>query len=167
MTEIDKKKCGKCQGMKEIELFEKGYRTCNTCRENSKRYQERHREQISIQKKEYREQNKEAIQEKNRKQFLKNKDEIISCPVCNCDIKKYKKSQHEKSQTHQRNIKKLEDPDFENDLPKPDLIKIVDGKEHYYCHACRNGMLACMWRSHCEKPYHIARTQTKKTKEET
>ena len=37
------------------------------------------------------------------------KDEIITCPICKYDIKKYKMSQHEKSQNHQNNVKQIED----------------------------------------------------------
>ena len=37
---------------------------------------------------------------------------------------------------------------------KPDLIKIVDGVEMYYCHKCKNGMPSSEWNKHIEKQYH-------------
>ena len=154
MANTERKYCSKCQCNQKLERFEEGYKTCNTCREKAKRYQQKHKEDIRQQKREYRANNPEKVRELGRNHRNKIKDEMITCPVCKYEVKKYKKAQHEKSQTHQYYLRKLEDPDFEKDLSKPDLIKMVDGKEHYYCHACKLGMLACMWRSHCEKPYH-------------
>ena len=40
------------------------------------------------------------------------RSEIVTFTICNYDIKKYKLKQHGESQTHQYNMKKLEDPDF-------------------------------------------------------
>ena len=37
---------------------------------------------------------------------------------------------------------------------KPDLVKTIDGKVMYYCHKCRNGMLASEWKKHISKSYH-------------
>ena len=82
-------------------------------------------------------------------------EEVITCEVCNYEIKKFKKAQHEKSQTHQYNLKKLEDPDFESDAPKPDAIKIIDAKERYFCKTCRIVYLPCTWKQLFEKQQHL------------
>ena len=37
---------------------------------------------------------------------------------------------------------------------KPDLIKIVDDVEMYYCHKCKNGMPSSEWSKHIKKQYH-------------
>ena len=104
----ERKYCSKCQGHPKVEKFEEGYKTCNTCRAKEKRYQERNKEKIAERKKAYTEKHKEHIKEREHQRFLDNKDEIITCPICKYDIKKYKKSQHEKSQTHQRNLKHMQ-----------------------------------------------------------
>ena len=75
------------------------------------------------------------------------RNEMVTCKICNYDIKEYKLKQHEHSQTHQYNMKKL-DPDFEKDVPKPDKIRVVNGKEMYECNTCRSIMLLCVWSKH-------------------
>ena len=62
--------------------------------------------------------------ESQRRYRAKIKDEVVTCPVCNYE-KKYKQAQHEKSQTHQYYLQKLNDPDFEKDVPKPDKIRVI------------------------------------------
>ena len=116
-----------CSGCKFVKHIDKfdGFLTCNWCRESQQRYR------------------------------AKIKDEVVTCPVCNYDIKKYKQAQHEKSQTHQYYLQNLNDPDFEKDVPKPDKIRVVDGKEHYVCNKCNSGMIACMWARHFNKPPHL------------
>ena len=105
-----------------------GFLTCNWCRESQRRCR------------------------------AKIKDEVVTCPVCTYERKKYKQAQHEKSQTHQYYLQKLSDPDFEKDVPKPDKIRAVDGKEHYMCNKCNSGMIACMWARHFNKPPHLKPT---------
>ena len=83
------------------------------------------------------------------------KEEVITCQVCNYETKKYKKAQHEKLQTHQYYLKKLEDLDFESAVSKPDAIKIIDGKEPYFCKTCRFVYLPCMWKQHFDKQQHL------------
>ena len=96
--------CSKCQLNRPIEAFESGYITCTRCRAKEKRRYDRKRDVILEQKKEYREREKEHISEYNKEYFQSAKDIVITCPVCNYDIKKYKKSQHEKSKFHQDNL---------------------------------------------------------------
>ena len=91
--------------MQKLEKFSEGLKTCNICREKRKRFNEKHKQE-------------------NANKFSQIKEEVITCEVCNYENKKYKKAQHEKSQTHQYNLKKLEDPDFESDVSKPDAIKL-------------------------------------------
>ena len=116
-----------CSSCKFVKHIDKfdGFLTCNWCRESQRRYR------------------------------AKFKDEVVTCPVCNYEIKKYKQAQHEKSQTHQYYLQKLNDPDFEKDVPKPDKIRVIDGKEHYMCNKCNSGMIACMWARHFNKPPHL------------
>ena len=146
--------------MQKLEKFEENYKTCNVCREKGKRYGQTHKQQIAEQKREYRAQNPEKVKEWRQKRFNKIKDEVVTCPVCNYEIKKYKQAQHEKSQTHQYYLQKLNDPDFEKDVPKPDIIRVVDGKEHYMCNKCNSSMLPCMWARHFNKPPHLKPTTT-------
>ena len=147
--------CSKCQIMQKIEKFEENYKTCNVCREKAKRYGQTHKQQIAEQKREYRAQNPEKVKEWRRNHLNKIKDEVVMCPVCNYEIKKYKQAQHQKSQTHQYYLQKLNYPDFEKDVPKPDKIREINGKEHYCCNTCRSSYLPPMWSRHFNKPPHL------------
>ena len=146
--------------MQKLEKFGENYRTCNVCREKGKRYGQTHKQQIAEQKREYRAQNPEKVKEWQQNRFNRIKDEVVVFPVCNYEIKKYKQAQHEKSQTHQYYLQKLNNPDFEKDVPKPDKIRVIDGKEHYMCNKCNSGMIACMWARHFNKPLHLKPTTT-------
>ena len=64
-------------------------------------YYQNNRDKISERKKHYRENNKEKLKEAQQEYMKK----IYHCPLCDYDIKLYKKAQHEKSQTHQNNLK--------------------------------------------------------------
>ena len=118
--ESQKKYCSTCQTNRPIETFEEGFATCSRCKKKKLNRYYRLREHYLELKKEYRQNHKEEISEKHKEYFQSIKDVIITCPVCNYEIKKYKKSQHEKSQTHQNNLKRQEHPEeFENE-EKPD-----------------------------------------------
>ena len=103
--DIAKKYCSTCQRDVRIECFEGSFKTCNVCREKGLNRYYRLREHYLELKKDYRQNHKEEIAEKHKDYFQSIKDTVITCPICNYDIKKYKKSQHEKSQTHQNNLK--------------------------------------------------------------
>ena len=74
---------------------------------------------------------------RNKEEMFNNvKHIVITCPLCGCgyDIKKYKKSQHEKSQLHQRNLeaslnknktptRSLEHPEYLESLQPIDVIQ--------------------------------------------
>ena len=81
--------------------------------------------------------------------------------MCSYDIKKYKKSQHEKSKFHQDNLARQLNPDAEA-LPEPDEIKVVDGKKTYYCYACKCSMMCLAWKNHVEQQTHIEAIRKKK-----
>ena len=141
--------------MQKNEKFSEGLKTCNVCREKARRYQQTHKEDRNRRSKEYQQQHVEKVQEWRQTHMSKVKEEVITCEVCNYEIKKYKKAQNKKSQTHQYNLKKLEDPDVESDVLKPDAIKRIDGKERYFCETCRFVYLPCMWKQHFEKQQHL------------
>ena len=95
------RKCYRCKQVKDIdclsvaiapqkvERVEENYMTCKVCREKTKRYGQRHKKQIAEQKRECR-------AKKWRQNHLnKMKDEVVTCPFCNYEIKKYKQAQHE------------------------------------------------------------------------
>ena len=153
-----RKYCSKCQIMQKLEKFEENYKTCNVCREKGKRYGQTHKQQIAEQKRDYRAHNPEKVKEWRQNHFNKIKDAVVTCPVCNYEIKKYKQAQHEKSQTHLYFMQKLTDPDFEKDVPKPDKIREINGKEHYCCYTCRSSYLPQMWSRHFNKPPHLKPT---------
>ena len=137
--------------MQKVEKFDEGYKTCNVCREK---------------KELYRANNPDKVKEWNENRMNKVRDEIVPCTVCNHDInKKYKLKQHEQSQTHQYNMKKL-NPDFEKDVPKPDKIRVMNGKEMYQCNTCRSIMLPCVGSKHFNQAGHIKCEERRKASEQ-
>ena len=106
--DITKKYCSKCQRDVKIECFEGDFKTCNVCRKKGLNRYYRLREHYLELKKDYRQNHKEEIAEKHKNYFQSIKDIVITCPICNHDIKKYKNSQHEKSLT-QNNLKQQSD----------------------------------------------------------
>ena len=109
----ERKYCSKCQFNQKIEKFDEGYKTCHFCRAKDKRQRENKsdvaREHERATKAEYRANNPEKVKEWRQNRMNRIKDEIFTCPICNYDIKKYKLKQHEQSQTHQNNLKQLEE----------------------------------------------------------
>ena len=101
-----------------------------------------------------RQNNPDKYREKNARYREKIKDIVITCPVCNYDIKKYKKAQHEKSQFHQDNLARQLNPDMEA-LPEPDKIRVINGKEQYYCYACKCSTICWFWKNHVQQQSHI------------
>ena len=132
MEVVNTLKCVKCKRTKAID----NYKCCISCREYLKEYhlnnrerrneqrklnhqnnkehdkmywieyQKNHKEQIKERKKQYREDNKDKLKEAQQEYMKK----MYNCPLCNYEIKFYKKSQHEKSQIHQNHLKqKLEE----------------------------------------------------------
>ena len=173
-------KCVKCKRVKEPSQF----KTCAVCRERGRQNHMNNRERDNERRKLHHEQNKEHDKERRKHYYEEKKDHlnqqrrtdraedpdkykeqqvryrekikdiVITCPVCNYDIKKYKKSQHEKSAFHQDNLARQLNPDMEA-LPEPDEIKVVDGKEQYYCYACKCCMMCWAWKNHVKKQSHI------------
>ena len=133
MTTVENPKCSCCGKVKEPSKF----KLCEKCREYARQYHMANRDRKNERRKQHHEQNKEHDKERWARYYAEKKDEInerrqadrannpekyreqakkyreqvkdiiITCPVCNYDIKKYKKSQHEKSQCHQDNLKKI------------------------------------------------------------
>ena len=133
-------KCVKCYRVKEPSQF----KTCAVCRERGRQNHMSNREERNGRRKLHHEANKEHDRERWQNYYAEKKDIInqqkrtdrannpekykeqkarynekvrdivITCPLCCYDIKKYKKSQHEKSQIHQ---KKLEESLRQNKTP--------------------------------------------------
>ena len=115
------KYCKMCKKSKSLECFNNNNLTCIVClersgkkyfmnaeqnRENAKEYHQNYRDRINARKKLYRENNKDKLKEAQQEYRKK----MYHCPLCNYEIKFYKKSQHEKSQIHQNHLKqKLEE----------------------------------------------------------
>ena len=111
--------CKMCKKQRQWWEFSDNFKSCDDCRKKNrernrkayqenpepfrqkeKAYRESHKEEIAKRKKQYNEDNKEKIQAW-KKEYMKL---IYKCPVCNYDVKLYKKSQHEKSKTHLNNV---------------------------------------------------------------
>ena len=96
--------------MQKIGKFNDNHKTCNVCREKAQRLQQRHKDRLNQQNKEHKASNPEKVKEWTQNRFNRIKDEVVTCPVCKYEIRKYKQAQHEKSQTQQYYMQKLTDP---------------------------------------------------------
>ena len=156
----ERKYCSKCQFNQKIEKFDEGYKTCNTCRAKAKRQRENTsetaREKERATKAEYKANNPEKVKQWTQNRMNRIKDEIITCPICKYDIKKYKLKQHEQSQTHQYFMSKADDPEFEKNVPEPDKIILEDGRPFYHCNTCKDNFYPFRWAKHfTTHPRHI------------
>ena len=88
----DRKYCKGCQSMQKIEKFSEGLKTCNDCREKSRRYQQTHKGDRNKRSKEYQQQHPEKVQEWRQNHMSKVKEEVITCEVCNYETKKIQES---------------------------------------------------------------------------
>ena len=70
---------------------------------------------------------------------------IHHCELCGYDIKKYKKSQHEKTKNHQYFLQKSLNNE---ELERPDRKTIEDGMEYFYCSKCKKRELNYNWYLH-------------------
>ena len=140
MESVNENLCIKCKKTKTIDNF----KCCISCREYLREYHYKNREKLNenrklnhlknkdydkIYWKEYQENHREEIRERKQNYIEKNKDKIKAkrqeyqnkthvCHICNYEIKFYKKSQHEKSQTHQNNLKQQADKPLETQMHK-------------------------------------------------
>jgi len=89
--ELETKKCSRCYKIKNCNEFTSPRKVCNTCLDDKKEYRRCKREGI--------ERVKEEKEPPKRDRTI-----MYNCPLCQCLVKLYKKAQHEKTKTHQRNI---------------------------------------------------------------
>ena len=163
MEYTEKKRCGGCNARRTLEFFTGDNKTCNHCRDKKKAYRER-MAQLKAEAKEQQkeEQEKQQRKETNQKYFQNKKDAIITCPICNYDIKKYKKSQHEKSIGHQH-LSKMKEQGIEVD--KPDRISHVNGITFFDCYACKGSVPQNTWGAHLLWKCHIEGKKKQQEKE--
>ena len=88
---LEIKKCSRCYKIKNCNEFTSPRKVCNTCLDDKKEYRRCKREGI------------ERVKEE-REPSKRDKTTMYNCPLCQCSVKLYKKAQHEKTKTHQRNI---------------------------------------------------------------
>ena len=132
------KKCVRCHKKKELDCFRNDNLTCSKCLDAEYNYKRN---------------NPNKTREWRRTYFNKMKDEVYTCPICDYEIKKYKKGQHEKGVGHQY---LLELKERGEEMQKPDKISIdKDGVEWYECFLCKSAMLKNAWASHLVSSHHI------------
>ena len=103
--ENEKKFCCKYQCYRDVALFRE-YRTCNKCREYCRKKYETGREKVREQQKRHYENNKDERREQQKEYLKEYRKIIVKCEVCDCDIKKCNKAEHEKTQKYIRNMTK-------------------------------------------------------------
>ena len=136
--DTDKRKCGSCCKLKGLNEFRDENITCNKCLDRWKRYKINHPEKVAHWQKTY---------------IDKVKDEIYTCPICDCQVKMYKKTQHENGVGHKY---LLELKERGEEMEQPDEITTdEDGKVWYECYTCRSCMLKNAWASHLIGSHHL------------
>ena len=132
------KQCCKCHKNKGLDQFRNANATCNQCRDALN---------------EYRRDNPEKISEWRKRYFAKIKDEVYTCPICDYEMKRYNKRQHERGVGHKHLaelIARGEEPE------KPERIIIdKDGVELFKCGTCRLSLMKCEWGAHLIGDYHL------------
>ena len=118
------KTCKQCGNTYSSDLFSKKVRMCNYCREQNsikqaetkKRWRLNNADKVAETQRRYREHNPDQIKEKNRTHreseagkatIQANRQKVYHCELCDCDIEREKKSQHEKSRNHQYVYRKV------------------------------------------------------------
>ena len=145
--ETEKKYCSKCQHERKIEHFEEGFKTCNTCRAKSRRHYHNHKDDYDEYKKEWRHNNPEKVKEQRERHKEKYQDKTFYCELCDVEGTLKCKAQHEKSQFHQAQLKRHENPDMPP-LPEPDEIKMISGIKHHVCKKCKMTIIYYRWENH-------------------
>ena len=135
------KRCSKCKKEKSVYEFRGENRTCNKCCERKNLYYQNNRETI--------------LEKRNQ--------EAYTCPLCNIEIKTYRKAIHEKSVGHQYYLQQHE----KNEEPeKPDVIYLHNGVRHFMCFGCKTCCVESMWGSHMLGKNGVEHFENKKKYEE-
>ena len=127
MTE-DMKRCIQCNNTYSSDMFHVRVHICDGCREQNKlkrdetkrqwklnnpekvkAYQQKHRQEYADEIKERK--NKYRQSEEGKAKIKEYQQIIYHCDICGYDIKKYKKSQHEKSKNHQELLQRNMTPE--------------------------------------------------------
>ena len=141
--------CEGCRGQNKIKRDEtkKQWKLNNP--DKVKAYQQKHNEmyadEIKERKKKYRqsEEGKAKIREYNQL--------VYHCELCDYDIKKCKKTQHEKSKNHQYFLQKS----LNNEkLERPDKKEMYNGIEYFCCLKCKRKEINYEWYKHVSDEEH-------------
>lgn len=136
--DIDKKKCCQCRSKRPLDWFNNENRTCNKCLEYNR---------------EYKKKNKEKNAEMRKERFQKMKHEVYKCPICDYEIKKYNKGQHERGVGH-KHLVELKERGEEPEKPEK-IITDKDGIERLKCGTCKLDLLKSEWASHLIGNFHL------------
>ena len=163
------KKCKQCDTTYSSDLFKNMIKLCDYCREQNKikndetKRQERinNPEKAREKNRRYRENHPDRIQEKNRKYreseagkatIQANRQTVHYCELCDYEVKKGKKSQHEKSGNHQYFLQKSLNCEK---LERPDSKEIVNGVLWFKCLKCKKKEIYYAWCDHVSSEGHI------------
>ena len=119
-------------------------------KERWQKYFAEHKHEIYERHKEYRQ--SEEGQAKNKEYRERHKEIMYHCELCDYDIKRYKKSQHEKSKNHLYFLQKS----LNNEkLERPDEKEMFDGIEYFCCLKCNKKEINYNWNLHLRDEEHI------------
>ena len=164
----DMKKCIQCDNTFSADMFSVRVRICDYCREQNrmkredtkKRWKLNNAEKVRGYSQKYLEKNKDEINEWKREYRQSEEGQakikeyhliVYHCELCDYDIKRYKKSQHEKSANH---LYFLEQSLENKKLERPDKKEMYYGKEYFCCLKCNKQELNYNWHLHLRNEEH-------------
>ena len=164
----DFKKCIQCGDDYPSDMFRVRVHICDGCREQNKMKRDETKKQWKLNnpdkvkgyRQKYVEENMDEIKEK-RKQYRQSEEgqakireynqKIYHCQLRDYDIKKCKKTQHEKSKNHQYFLQKSLDGEK---LERPDKREMHYGIEYFCCLKCKRKEIYYDWYRHVSSEEH-------------
>ena len=163
------KTCKQCDNTYSSDLFKNRMKLCNYCREQNKikndetkkQWKLNNPERVKGYRKKYEEENVDDIKERKKKwresekgraTIQEYRQKVHYCELCDYEVKKEKKSQHEKSGNHQYFLQKSLNGEK---LERPDEKELKNGVLWFRCLKCKKKEIYYAWSDHVSCEGHI------------
>ena len=151
------KTCKQCDNTYSSDLFKNRMKLCKYCREqtkikndeNKKQWKLNNPEKVKEYRQKYEEENIDEIMERKKKwresekgkaKIQDYRQKVHYCELCDYEVKKEKKSQHEKSLNHQYFLQKSLNGEK---LERPDEKELKNGVLWFRCLKCKKKEIYC------------------------
>ena len=147
---MDKKYCSGCQSNRCVDFFTEPYKNCDKCREKGRKNW--HRQTVEQRGEANERKKKWTESEKGKATIQANRQKVHYCELCDYEVKKEKKSQHEKSLNHQYFLQKSLNGEK---LERPDEKELKNGVLWFRCLKCKKKEIYYAWCDHVSSERHI------------